>query len=157
MHVKGGDAAIATFGDLRVAGRRNLIDAIRAMDDPGAIRSQHLQGSREEFREFRPRHAHQLATSLRRVREGTKKIERGPDPQIAAGLSRMLHCRMKRRRKEKRDASGRETPFDHLGLRRDIDPEGSEHIRATARAGHGSVPVFGNPYTARRNNHRRSR
>jgi hypothetical protein len=69
----------------------------------------------------------------------------------------MFHCRMKGRRKEKGDAGSFETPLDYLGFRRDIDPKGSEHVRATARAGHGSVPVFGNPKATRRNNHRRSR
>src|SRR5207244_1004705 len=43
VEVEGVDRAVAALGDLRVAGRGQLVDAVRAVDHPGALRAEEHQ------------------------------------------------------------------------------------------------------------------
>ena len=60
MQVERVDRAVAALRDLRVAGGRDLVEAVGAVHDPGALGAELRQRSRDQLGQLRPRHADQL-------------------------------------------------------------------------------------------------
>ena len=60
MHVERLNRAVAALRHLGVAGRRQLVDPVRAVHDPGALRSQQQQRPRHQLGQLGPRHADDL-------------------------------------------------------------------------------------------------
>ena len=116
VHVEGVHRAVTAFRDLRVAGRGELVEAVRAVHHPRALRAQEQQ---------------RRATSSVSSGRGTPTICRaapaglvsGPSrlkavrtPRSSAGLRRVLHRRVKGRREEERHARLVQHPLDHRRL-----------------------------------------
>jgi hypothetical protein len=148
MDVKGAHGAVVTFGHLRVPGRGDLVEAIRAVDDPHALRAQHQQRAGDQFGELRPGHTDDLARRRGWIGERTEQVECGTQAQFLASGRGVLHRRMKGRREEKRHAGLGETSLNHFGRRRDADAQRLEHVRTAASARHGTVAVLGDTHPA---------
>ena len=157
MHVERVDRAGAALRHLRVAGRRDLVDAVRAVDDPGAPGAEHHQRPREQFGELRPRHAHELPRRARGIGQRPEQIEGSANAQIAAHLRRMLHRWMKRAREEERDTGLAQRALDRRRRRRHVDAERLEDVRRSTLARDRSVPMLRHRHAARRNHNRRGR
>src|SRR5438105_15257555 len=101
--------AIAALGDLRIPGGRNLVDAVRAMHDPCELGAEQQQRSRDELREFRARHPHELPRRAGRVRQRDKEVDRRSYAPLAPRRLSMTKLWMTRRRKVESDPTVCET------------------------------------------------
>ena len=88
VHVERVHRAAAALGHLRVAGRRDLVDAVGAVHDPGALRAEQQQRARQQLGQLRPRHADDLPRRARRVRQRPEQVERRADAEIASASAR---------------------------------------------------------------------
>ena len=72
------------LGHLGVAGRRELVEAVGAVHDPGALRAEHAERPRHQLGQLGPRHADDLATRAGRVGQRAEQVEGGAHAELAA-------------------------------------------------------------------------
>ena len=96
---------VAALGHLGVAGRRDLVDAVGAVHDPGARRPEQPQRAREQLGQLGTRHADDLPRRAGGIGQRAEQVERRPHAQLAPRRRRVLHRRMERRREEERDVA----------------------------------------------------
>jgi hypothetical protein len=125
VHVEGVHGAVATLGDLGVAGRRDLVEAVGPVHDPRARRAEHHQRARQELGELGARHADDLPRRARGIGERSEQVERRPQAELAPCRARMAHRRMKRRREEERDARLAQAALHHRGGAATLTPSAS--------------------------------
>ena len=129
---------VAALGHLRVAGRRDLVDAVGAVHDPRALGSEQQQRARQQLRELRARHADELPRRAGGIRQRSEQVERGPHAELAPHRARVAHRRMKGRREEESDARLRQTALDDGGRRRHAARRAP---RTRPRCRTGSTPI----------------
>ena len=120
------------------------------MHDPGAPGAQQRERPREELRQLRARHAHDLMGRPCRVGERPEQVERGANAQLSAHRDDVARRGVHRRREQEGDARVRQALRQHLRACREADAERFEHVGAAAPARHGPVPVLGHRQPAGR-------
>ena len=156
MHVERVDRAVAVLRHLRVAGRRDLVEAVGAVHDPGARRSQQPERSRHELGQFRPRHADQLPRGARGVGQRAEQVEGRPHAEVLPRRRRRdasTDGRSARRRTRCRPPPGtvRRPPAGAVML----TPSASKRSALPQRLDTDRLPCFATVHAARRDDERR--
>ncbi len=138
------------FRHLGGSGQADFIQTVMAMHDQDVAAAElprRLGERRQPGFAVYPKH---LMRGRRRVTEGTHEIEERADSQFLARADGMAHGAVVCRGKEKTDAHGLDTS-SHL-CRREIEaqPQGLEHVGATATPGYRTIPMLGHPRPGRR-------
>ena len=149
---------VAALGHLGVAGRRDLVDAVGAVHDPGARRAEQPQRAREQIGQIGPRHADDLTRRAGGIRQRAEQVERRPHAHLAP--------RRRRRASSTDGTSARrrtrccrvvQRALDDRRRRGEVHAELLEHVGAAAAARHRSIAVLGDLDAARRDDDRRRR
>ena len=80
---------------LRGCGRGDFIEAIVAVHDESSLHRPTQKHRRNELHPLRVGHPKQLSADMARVREWSKDIEHGRNPEFSSHGSDIAHCRMK--------------------------------------------------------------
>ena len=114
VHVERAHGAVPALGDLRVAGRRDLVEAIGAVHDPHAVGAQHQQRARHQLGQLGPGTPTIWRVGAGRVGERTEQIERRAHAQLAcARAPHAASTGWKAGREQERDAGLVEAALDH--------------------------------------------
>ena len=92
--------AVAALGHLRVAGGRDLVEAVRAVHDPCALGPEQRSARASSSVSSGRGTPTSCRVAPRRVRQRPEQVEGGPQPEFAARRPRVPHRRMERRREE---------------------------------------------------------
>ena len=84
VHVERVHGPLPALRDLRVAGRRDLVEAVGPVHDPRALGPEERERPRDELGQLRPRHADELPRRAGRVRQRAEQVEGRADAEIAA-------------------------------------------------------------------------
>ena len=152
------DRAVAALGDLGVAGGRELVDAVGAVHDPGALGSEQHQRPRHQLGELRPRHADQLTRRARRIGQRPEQVERRPHAELAAHRRRHAastdETSARRRTRCRASARQRSTTAGEAVIR---TPSASKTSALPDLARGRAVAVLGDAHARRRDDERGAR
>ena len=157
MDVERVHSAVSALGDLRVARRRDLVDAVGAVHDPRARGAEQHQRARHQLGELGTRDADDLPRRAGGIRQRAEQIECGPHAKLTPHRSGVTHRRVERRREKESDAGLGKTPL-HDGRRsRHADAQRFIDVRAARFARCGSIAVLRHPNAARGDHDRGAR
>ena len=120
---------------------RQLVDPV-AVDDERPLRPEALGDLGHPLGGRRVADAQQLAGGPGWVRQRAEQVERGPDADLAAGRSGVLHRRMEVRREHEREPDVAQRRAGRCRVVVDADAEGVEDVGRTGLRGDGAVAVL---------------
>ncbi len=134
----------------------DLIQSIGAMNHEASVDSQVGQRLGHQFSGAKRMGTHKLHRCSSGIGQRTQDVEHRPHLQLGPGRLRVLHRRMNRGRKQKRNPHFPERLTHLRGIEVNVYTESLQNVGAPALARNRTVPVFGHPYAGSGHHERRN-
>ena len=132
-------APVLELGDARGARRRQLVETVVAVHDPGVLGAEVAAARPPVGSTQRPvEHADHLALHAGRVRQRPQQIEDGADAELGAHRRPVLHRRVVHRRPHEADTGLGDGARDGDGRHVELDAERGQHVGGTRQRGDAS-------------------
>ena len=125
------------------SGRRELVDAARAVHDEGAARTELYEDIRDHRHEGGVVDADDLAARPGRVGQGAEHVEDRTRGELAAHRCGVTHRWVVEGREHESEPELVDRAGNRLGGELEIEAELLEHIRGARRRRHGAIAVLG--------------